>query len=38
MGIPMLWTLLFLGNVALLWLWVDYVIEVLKGQCPHCGR
>ncbi len=38
MGIPILWTLLFLGNVALLWLWVNYVIKVLRGQCPHCGR
>ncbi len=31
-------TVLFLGNVALLWLWVNYVIKVLKGQCPHCGK
>lgn len=38
MGFPMLWILLFLGNVALLWLWVNYVIKVLRGQCPHCGR
>jgi hypothetical protein len=31
-------TLLFLGNVVLLWFWVSYVIKVLKGQCPHCGK
>ncbi len=34
----MLWTMLFLGNVALLWLWVNYIIKVLKGECPHCGK
>lgn len=38
MGASILWTLLFLGNVALLWLWVNCVIKVLRGQCPHCGR
>lgn len=38
MSMTLLWTFLFLGNVALLWLWVKYVIKVLKGQCPHCGR
>ncbi len=31
-------TILFLGNVALFWLWVNYVIKVLRGQCPHCGK
>lgn len=31
-------TVLFLGNVALLWLWVNYAIKVLRGQCPHCGK
>ena len=34
----MFWTFLFLGNVALLWLWVNYVIKVFRGQCPHCGK
>ncbi len=34
----LLWVLLFLGNVALLWLWVNYVMKALRGQCPHCGR
>ena len=34
----MLWTMLFLGNVALLWMWVNYIIKVLKGECPHCGK
>lgn len=38
MGESLLWILLFLGNVALLWLWVNYVMKALKGQCPHCGR
>ena len=33
-----LWIMLFLGNVALLWLWLNYVIKVLRGHCPHCGR
>jgi len=31
-------TLLFLGNVALFVLWVYYIIKVLRGQCPHCGK
>jgi hypothetical protein len=34
----LLLTLLFLGNVALFFLWVNYVIKVLRGHCPHCGR
>ena len=38
MASSLLWTLLFLGNVALFWLWANYVIKVVKGQCPHCGR
>ena len=33
-----LWALLFVGNAALLWLWVNYVVKVLIGRCPHCGR
>ncbi len=33
-----LWTLLFVGNVALCMLWVNYIIKVLRGQCPHCGK
>ena len=31
-------TLLFVGNVVLLYLWVSYVLRVLRGRCPHCGR
>jgi hypothetical protein len=38
MGASLLLTLLFLGNVVLFWLWVSYIIKVVKGQCPHCGR
>jgi len=34
----LLWTVLFLGNVALFWLWSSCVIKVLRGHCPHCGR
>jgi len=32
------WALLFAGNAALLWLWVNYCVKVLRGRCPHCGR
>lgn len=38
MGESILYTLLFVGNVALLFLWANYIIKVLKGQCPHCGK
>ena len=31
-------TLLFVGNFALLLLWVHYILKVLKGECPHCGK
>ena len=33
-----IWTLLFAGNATLLWLWVNYCLKVLRGQCPHCGK
>ncbi len=33
-----IWTLLFLGNVALMVLWLHYVIRVFIGRCPHCGE
>ena len=32
------WALLFAGNAVLLWLWVNYVVKVLIGRCPHCGK
>lgn len=38
MSASFLWTLLLLGNFALLLLWVHYIIRVLKGQCLHCGK
>ena len=38
MGDSLLLTLLFVGNVALLFVWANYIIKVLKGQCPHCGK
>lgn len=34
----LLLVLLFVGNAALLFLWVHYIIRVLFGQCPHCGE
>ena len=33
-----IWVLLFLGNVALMLLWVHYIVRVLFGKCPHCGE
>ncbi len=38
MSNSILYIVLFLGNVALLWLWLNYVIKVLRGHCPHCGK
>ena len=38
MAESLLLTLLFVGNVALLFLWANYIIKVLRGQCPHCGK
>lgn len=35
---PLIWVALFLGNAALLVLWVHYIIKVLVGECPHCGE
>lgn len=35
--LPLL-TMLFLGNAALFYMWAHYVIRVLKGECPHCGK
>jgi len=34
----LLWLILLLGNVVLFWLWINYIIKVLRGQCPHCGK
>ncbi len=34
----LLWTVLFIGNVVLFWLWVTYILKALNGQCPHCGK
>ena len=34
----LIWVLLFLGNVALMFLWVHYIVRVLFGKCPHCGE
>ena len=33
-----IWTLLFLGNAALMVLWLHYVVRVFFGRCPHCGE
>jgi hypothetical protein len=30
--------LISVGNFALLLLWVHYIVKVLRGQCPHCGK
>ena len=38
MAHTMLLTMLFLGNAALLYLWSSYIIKVLRGHCPHCGK
>ncbi len=34
----LLWVALFLGNVALLVLWVHFIVKVLFGKCPHCNK
>ena len=38
MSQTLLLTLLFLGNVVLFYLWVNSIVRVLKGQCPHCAQ
>ena len=38
MTATLLWIALFLGNVALFFVWINYIVKVLKGQCPHCGH
>ena len=38
MSTSLLLTWLFVGNVALFFIWVHFIVKMLKGQCPHCGR
>jgi hypothetical protein len=38
MSASLLWTALFVGNVALFFVWINYIVKVLRGQCPHCGN
>ena len=38
MGHPFFWTLLFVGNVALFFLWVNHIMKAVRGECPHCGK
>jgi hypothetical protein len=38
MAESLLLTALFIGNVVLLLLWSNYILKVLRGQCPHCGK
>lgn len=38
MGNSLLLTMLFLGNVVLFWLWAGYILKIVKGHCPHCGK
>ena len=38
MAQSLLLTMLFVGNVVLLFLWTNYILKVLRGQCPHCGK
>ena len=38
MGSQMLYTLLFVGNAALFLLWSHYILKIVKGECPHCGK
>ena len=33
-----IWMLLFLGNAALMVLWLHYIVRVFLGRCPHCGE
>jgi hypothetical protein len=35
---PFIWMLLFLGNAALMVLWLHYIVRVFFGRCPHCGE
>ncbi len=34
----LLWVALLLGNVAMLVLWVHYIVKALFGKCPHCDK
>lgn len=38
MSSSLVWVALFLGNAALFVIWVNYIIKVLIGECPHCGE
>ena len=38
MGNSFLLTMLFLGNVVLFWLWASYILKIVRGHCPHCGK
>lgn len=38
MGASAVYTLLFVGNAALFFLWVHYILKALRGECPHCGK
>jgi len=38
MSASLMWASLLIGNFALLLLWVHYIVKVLRGQCPHCGK
>lgn len=34
----LLMTLLFVGNAVLFYLWASYVLKLVIGHCPHCGK
>lgn len=34
----LLLTLLFVGNAVLFYLWASYVLKLVTGHCPHCGK
>ncbi len=38
MGMTTTYTLLFLGNVLLFFLWAKYIVKAVRGRCPHCGK
>lgn len=38
MSDTLLMTLLFVGNAVLFYLWASYVLKLVTGHCPHCGK
>jgi len=38
MGTTTMYTLLFVGNAALFFLWAHHILRIARGECPHCGK